>query len=239
MNCIDACGTGGADYGARELVTTSRDGQVKVWDVRQPEPVVSLKPESSKADGWAACFGNAHDSSERCIVAGYDNGDMKMLDLRTMTIKWETHLDHGICHLAFDRKDIAMNKLVASCVDGFMCAFDMRTYNPVSGFVHTAHKLAESTLWGCYPMPQDREVLAATCGDGSVRICKYEYPIQRKAKDSEGMDIGIAGAIQEVFIAEKFATQPVISFDWHPEKKGLIASSTFDQTLRVAYYIGH
>ena len=53
------------------------------------------------------------------------------------------------------------------------------------------------------------------------------------------MDVGIAGTIQEVYRAEKFASQPIIGFDWNSDKKGLFVSSAFDQTLRVGYYVGH
>ena len=41
INAIDGCGGLNVGYGAPEIVTGSRDGRVKVWDVRQTEAVVS------------------------------------------------------------------------------------------------------------------------------------------------------------------------------------------------------
>ena len=29
------------------------------------------------------------------MAAGYDNGDLKLFDLRTMSLRWETHLPNG------------------------------------------------------------------------------------------------------------------------------------------------
>jgi hypothetical protein len=35
-------------------------------------------------------LGNSHDDEERCLLAGYDNGDVKMFDLRTNTVGFST-----------------------------------------------------------------------------------------------------------------------------------------------------
>lgn len=34
-------------------------------------------------DCWCVAFGNSHNDDERCVLAGYDNGDVKLFDLRT------------------------------------------------------------------------------------------------------------------------------------------------------------
>ncbi len=34
-------------------------------------------------DCWAVAFGGMHNDEERSLLAGYDNGDVKMFDLRT------------------------------------------------------------------------------------------------------------------------------------------------------------
>ena len=61
------------------------------------------------------------------IVSGYDNGDLKMFDLRRMGLHWETQLPNGICGLSFDRKDIASSSMtselwVSSAVSLGLCA---------------------------------------------------------------------------------------------------------------------
>lgn len=134
INSIDGCGGLNVGSGAPELVTAGRDGCVRVWDPRVRDPVVSLEPESSEQarDCWTACFGmwsivihfvwyyhfmctcpagNAYTEEERCICAGYDNGDVKLFDLRTNKFRWETNVGNGVVCTEFDRKDIDMNKV--------------------------------------------------------------------------------------------------------------------------------
>jgi WD40 repeat protein len=109
-NTIDGIGGSGPEYGAPELVTGGSDGCVRVWDPRQEAPVVSLEPAATEnvvPDCWAVAFGNAYNSEERCIAAGYDNGDCKIFDLRTNCLRWDTNVKNGICGLQFDRPDIA------------------------------------------------------------------------------------------------------------------------------------
>lgn len=35
-------------------------------------------------------------NEERCIAAGYDNGDIKLFDLRAMRVQWESTLPNGV-----------------------------------------------------------------------------------------------------------------------------------------------
>lgn len=70
--------------------------------------------KSRARDCWTVRFGNSFDPDERVIAAGYDNGDMKLFDLRTQKMIHEMNISNGICDIAFDRPDIAMNKMVVS-----------------------------------------------------------------------------------------------------------------------------
>lgn len=238
VNAVDACGSGGTESGPREIVSASRDGQAKIWDIREHKPIVVLKQTATKADCWASAFGNSFNGTDRCVVTGYDNGEVKMLDLRSMRIRWETQLPSGVCHLSFDRKDIQMNKLMASCLDGFLHVFDVRTYHPQSGFANYSHKVTNSTIWGCHPIPHDRETMGATTGDGSIYIFKYRYPFERKIMDSNGLEIGVAGDLEELTSPEKLTSQPIVAFDWSGCKKGLCACVSLDETVRVIYCLG-
>lgn len=68
----------------------------------------------------------------------YDNGDIKLFDLRTMQLRWDTNVKNGVTHVAFDRKDIKMNKLAVSCLEATMIVYDMRRLD--SSYV-TTHDL--------------------------------------------------------------------------------------------------
>ena len=40
--------------------------------------------------------GNSFNDEERCVAAGYDNGDIKLFDLRKMSLRWETNVKNGV-----------------------------------------------------------------------------------------------------------------------------------------------
>lgn len=98
VNAIDGCGGLGIGGGAPEIVTGGRDGCVRLWDPRINEPVLALEPSEGQQvrDCWTVAFGNAYNDEERCIVAGYDNGDVKLFDLRTNTLRYETNVGNGV-----------------------------------------------------------------------------------------------------------------------------------------------
>jgi hypothetical protein len=60
INSIDGVGGLGIGEGAPEIVTSSRDGSVKVWDPRQkeqPVAIIQAAENEAKRDAWTACFG--------------------------------------------------------------------------------------------------------------------------------------------------------------------------------------
>eukprot|EP00041_Stephanoeca_diplocostata_P008006 m.114948 g.114948 ORF g.114948 m.114948 type:complete len:359 (-) comp17130_c0_seq2:395-1471(-) len=235
VNCIDGCGGMGIGHGAPEIVTGGRDGCVKVWDVRQETPVANISPTNSAdaRDCWAVAFGNSLNDEERCVAAGYDNGDVKMFDLRTMSLRWETHLPNGVCALQFDRKDISMNKLLACGLESKFTVFDLRTQHKEKGFASVVTKAHKSTIWCGAHLPQNRDVFATTGGNGSIHLWKYKYPGQRSISVGDtGEKEGVAGEVIELNRVS-LATQPISSFAWSPDKEGLCLTTAFDQTLRV------
>ena len=90
VNYVDSIGGLDTGYGAPEILTGGRDGKVRLWDPRQTAIVLSQEPEKDSAglipDCWAVGFGNSYNNSERVIGAGYDNGDVKLFDLKTNTL---------------------------------------------------------------------------------------------------------------------------------------------------------
>ena len=43
-------------------------------------------------------------------------------------------MKNGVCGIEFDRKDIQMNKLAATTLEGKFTLFDLRTYHPTLGY---------------------------------------------------------------------------------------------------------
>jgi len=241
INSVEGCGGLGIGNGSCELVTGSRDGTVRVWDPRQIDPVLSLEPVSEgegaiPADCWTVCFGNSYNDAERVIAAGYDNGDVKLFDLRTNMLRWDTNVKNGVCHLQFDRRDIAMNKLAVSTLESNMIVYDMRTYHPEEGFAGRTQKCTKSTVWGCHFLPQNRELFATVGGNGSLTLHKYAYPTgpggRKQECGKEGLERGVAGTI-ETLNTKDLCTQPIVSYDWHLHKEGLAVMASLDQSCRV------
>lgn len=257
VNTIDGVGGLGIGDGAPEIATGGRDGSVKVWDPRQPKTaVVTMESDASSEksnsgdvliksgsrDCWTVAFGHAYNAHDRCLVAGYDNGDIKLFDLRAMKVRWEKNVKNGVCSLEFDRKDIQMNKLVATTLESKIHVFDMRTQHPEKGFAQLSEKAHDSTIWQVRHLPQQRDIFMTTGGNGSLNLWKYNYPSSRKkmvkvASKVEGQPetevaegvMGKLSLLQNITLS----TQPIAGFDWCKEKMGLAVCVGFDQTLRL------
>uniref|UniRef100_T1IV50 Dynein axonemal assembly factor 10 n=1 Tax=Strigamia maritima TaxID=126957 RepID=T1IV50_STRMM len=235
INCIDGIGGLGEGKGAPEIVTGSREGSVKVWDPRQKKrPVACMEPapQETRRDTWTVAFGHAYHQNERCVCAGYDNGDVKMFDLRTLSVKWETNLKNGVCCVEFDRKDIQMNKLVATSLESKFRVYDLRTLHPKKGFAHLNERAHNSTIWLARHLPQKRDIFMTTGGSGKLCLWKYSYPPNRRINDQDGVPMGVAGSVQQLQ-NQTIGTQPITGLDWNKDKMGLIVCSGLDQTIRA------
>ncbi|XP_054712670.1 dynein axonemal assembly factor 10-like [Uloborus diversus] len=234
INAIDGVGGLGIGAGAPEIITGSRDGGVKVWDPRQKDlPVATMEaePGQDKRDCWTVAFGNAYNNEERTICAGYDNGDIKLFDLKNMALRWENNLRNGVCCVEFDRKDIGMNKLVATTLESKFHVFDMRTYHNKKGYSSLIKKAHKSTVWLVRHLPQNRDIFMTTGGAGSLCLWNYEYPSKRCNEDGSSK-VGVMGEVQ-LLQSNNICSQPISGFDWNPDKLGLAVCSSFDQKLRV------
>ncbi|KAG8124444.1 putative WD repeat-containing protein [Naja naja] len=246
------CATfGAASLQQRYLATGDFGGNLNIWNLEAPEiPVYSVKGHKeiiNSIDGVGGLGigegapeivtgsrdGNAYNQEERVVCAGYDNGDIKLFDLRNMTLRWETNIKNGVCSVEFDRKDINMNKLVATSLEGKFHVFDMRTQHPTKGFASVSEKVNCSQVHYVASSALTTEQRFVTSGGaGNLHLWKYEYPAQRSKKDSEGTEMGVAGSVS-LLQNVTLSTQPISSLDWSPDKRGLCVCSSFDQTVRV------
>ncbi|KAG5192628.1 WD40-repeat-containing domain protein [Tribonema minus] len=234
VNAID--GTGGPElgYGAPELVSAGRDGCVRVWDPRVQQPVLSLEPEEGTAarDCWCVAFGNSYNDEERMVCAGYDNGDVKMFDLRANAVMWETNVANGVTSVEFDRRDIEMNKLAVTTLESKFRIFDLRTQHPTDGFSCLTERAHKSTIWLAKHLPQNRDLFMTAGGNGGFNLYKYRYPNNRVTQHKDGHPMGVAGSV-ELLNSRVISTQPIVSFDWSPDKAGLCCLASLDQSLRI------
>jgi WD repeat-containing protein 92 len=176
-----------------------------------PSCVLALEPAEGQTtrECWAVSFGNAYSDEERCVSAGYDNGDVKLFDLRTQTMRWETNVGNGVVNVDFDRRDIEMNKMVVTMLESKFRLFDLRTQHPVEGFASVTERCHKSTVWLARHLPQNRDVWMTTGGNGGVNIYRYHYAATRSERDAEGRPRGRMGRV-ELLNSKIVSTQPVV-----------------------------
>lgn len=233
INAIDGCGGMDIGYGAPEIVTGGRDGCVRLWDPRVNEPVLALQPSEGQAarDCWTVAFGNSYNDEERCIVSGYDNGDIKLFDLRANCIRYETNVANGVTCVEFDRKDIEMNKMVVTTLESKFRLFDMRTQHPTGGFSCLSERAHKATVWCVRHLPQNRDLFMTGGGNGGFNLYKYHYPASRTQMAKDDVPMGVVGSV-ELLNSRVISSQPVVSLDWSPDREGLCVLSCLDQTIR-------
>ena len=216
INCID----GGSAPGPSEIVTGSRDGKVCVCDLRSEDPVVAtLLPEGDKRVCWAVSVGGTTGPSERSIICGYDNGDLKLWDLKSNSVTWETNLRNGIASLQFCEKNGPLSRVTAGCLSGQLVTFDLSDKPEDKGYSNFQQKVKDSaTIWVVQHCPQKKDIIATTGGSGELIIWK---------KNKKSLEY-------EQLTNTQLTTQPISSFNWHPDKEGLAVMSAFDQTIRIA-----
>jgi len=194
-----------------------------------------LEPSESEKilpECWAVGFGNAFNSEDRCVAVGYDNGDVKIFDLRANLLKWETNLKNGICSVEFDRKDTLMNKLSVTTLESKIHVFDLRTLHPELGYAGLSEVAHNSTIWGAKFLPQNRDIFISQGGNGAMNLYKYNYPSSRSVKDDSGIEKGVIGNLT-LLNSKDVTTQPIIGYDWHPDKIGLSCMVALDQSVKV------
>ncbi|KAI8425263.1 hypothetical protein MSG28_007055 [Choristoneura fumiferana] len=138
-----------------------------------------------------------------------------------------------VCSAEFDRKDIPMNKLVATTLEGKFHVFDVRTQNPTKGFAQVLDDSTKSgTIWVARHVPQNRDIFITCAGNGHATLWKYEYPEQRYRVDDKGVSCGVPGKLKRLQ-RMVISTQPINALDWNRDHLGLAIATAYDQYVRV------
>ncbi|GAW82105.1 G-beta repeat protein [Plasmodium gonderi] len=227
------------------IFSASRDGSVKIFDIRTNNEVVSLEPPKNSPyipDCWCVGIGNNYiDVNPTCqieeenlsLCAGYDNGDIKFFDLKMMLIEHEVNVNNGVCAISYDRKDTRKNKLICATLEGNIYVFNMDIYSEDSGYAYSKDQVVSGTCWGTPFLPQNRDIFASLGGDGNLALYKYVNPEKNYIFDeTKGCKRGVVGELEKLNFL-KVSTQPIISFDWNNNKLGLCVFASLDQTIRV------
>ena len=72
------------------------------WATQGPRALLFGKKTYVDLNAFYFVFlGNAYNAHDRCVCAGYDNGDIKLFDLKNMSLRWENNVKNGVSALVF------------------------------------------------------------------------------------------------------------------------------------------
>lgn len=173
VNCLDGIGYG---EGA-EIVTGGQDGCIRVWDPRQSEPVCgisAIKKEdggSGSRDCWTVTFADGAVEDDRVICAGFDNGDIKLIDLRVLKERWSHNIGSGICKLNCEKIYARTVRLVAGTVDGNVHILNLNINQLEKNVPDKIVVDPMSSIWSINYLPQGENIFASI--GNSIKVWKH------------------------------------------------------------------
>jgi len=208
----------GASSASAHIVTGGRDGEVKLWDRRSLDvPVIRMLPETgqSKRECWSVCHaGKAHQNLQ-LIGAAFDNGDVKMFDVRYSKIAWETSLNRGVsCLTAYSFNSLGV--LLAGTVQGKLYKWCIESPDKNMQQLQCQDKV---TVWATSMMQSgDKSLILASLGTGALSLIDQQ-------------------SLQPV-LTDQISDSGINCLSTCTDKPGLLALSSFDRVIRILYYTG-
>lgn len=104
-------------------------------------------------EAWCVAIGNSHSDEERCVLAGYDNGDLRLYDLRTGTLRWAGSTGAGVVSVQVRR----------AFLNGSCCRAHDHAFSPAEG---------DAALGGRHwPWRSQRTCVGACRGSEAELVC--------------------------------------------------------------------
>ena len=212
------------NQGPPEIVTGGKDGLVKLWDLRSDKPCILLEPKDIKKnfpECWTVRFCDC--GFNKKVGIGYDNGDIKIYDLRMDKIFFGENLKKGVCNIEFDKKNIPINKMIVTTLDSKFYLYDFTNYFQNQ---KKLYDVVNTTIWGAKFLPQKRDMFVSLGGDGNLNLYKYDK------KDFLNNSNDKLNMLSSNYICSR----PIIGFDWHLIKNGLACLVSLDNSIKICKY---
>jgi len=235
------CGTfSSSSVEDRQLVTGDFGGNIEVWDMEEiaEGPVQSVRGHDNLINNISGDLGR--------VVTGGRDGKMKVWDRRDLG-RAKVAMEGGGKHDCWS-VDISGDLVVGGFSNGDIRLFDLRK-------VDKALWEVTNRLGGVTSLEmEERELVVGGMGGGIVRwegigtnnVVNNEVMLEkgtavwsaRSCPQNRGVVVGGlgSGAIQVVGRDSKqLGDRPVTGLAWSGDKGGLLACTSFDQTVRVMY----
>lgn len=208
------------------ILTGGRDGEVKLWDQRNLDaPTIRMVPESgqTRKQCWSVCQTHTDEEGDTnqsyYVAAGFDNGDIKVFDVRNSKIAWETSLSRGVSKLSIlSRNGDSKNEtvLLAGTVQGklYSWCINKPEQTPLQ------HQLDKAAVWEAQSLSDNKNLVLTVLGSGAMVLVNLEED-----------------KISPV-LSHQVSEPPLTGLSASRDKPGLVATSSFDKTIRLFYYTG-
>ena len=179
------------------------------------------EPGQARKQCWTVCQSQqtSDNSQQHFVAAGFDNGDIKVFDVRNSKIAWETSLSRGISKLTV----INMNndnpsdiKLLAGTVQGRLYSWSLIKPEETPQQL----QLDKSTIWEAQKLSNNKNLVVTALGSGAMTLVDL---------DKENINTIVSHQVSEPSLNGLSVSK---------DKPGLVATSSFDQTIRLFYYTG-
>ena len=209
------------NQGPSEVITGGKDSLVKLWDLRSDKPSVILEPKDIKQnfpECWTVKYGDC--GLGKTIGIGYDNGDVKIFDLRMDKLFYRENLKSGICYIEFDTKNKnPSNKMIVTTLNSKLYLYDLSNLENNKKLCNEVN----TTIWGAKFFPHERDIFVSLGGDGNINFYNYD----------KNLFINNNNDKLNVVAYNNICSSPIIGFDWHLIKNGLACLISLDNTVRI------
>ncbi|KAN0015990.1 hypothetical protein ACTFIU_005940 [Dictyostelium citrinum] len=206
-------------YGDHLVVCSGKDGTIKVYDTRikpnngdNSSSPISTFQQTNKNGCWSIC------TNDNNIIAGFENGDLNIYNLKTNSIQSTHKVNGGICSIDSNDRSNILNQFLITTNKSFITTLSLNnnTNNNLEFKDYEINKNENQTIWSGIYSPwnkKDNENIFTVCeGDGSVSMYRDDFKL-----------------IDKVIVSNS----PILQLDYSKDRKGLLCCISLKKQLSI------